>query len=35
VTGIVRREGAPPALILSLEHLLATIERSRVEEARP
>ena len=35
VTGIVRREGAPPALILSLEHLLATIERSSVGEARP
>ena len=35
VTGIVRREGGPPVLILSLEHLLASIERSGVEESRP
>jgi purine-binding chemotaxis protein CheW len=35
VTGIVRREGGPPALILSLEHLLATIERSSAEETQP
>jgi purine-binding chemotaxis protein CheW len=35
VTGIVRREGEPPVLILSLEHLLASVERSGAEEARP
>ena len=35
VRGIVRREGQPPALILSLEHLLASVERAAGEEARP
>jgi purine-binding chemotaxis protein CheW len=35
VRGIVRREGKPPALILCLEHLLASLERPGVEEARP
>ena len=35
VTGIVRREGAPPVLILSLGHLLASVERSGGGEAQP
>jgi purine-binding chemotaxis protein CheW len=35
VRGIVRRPGEPPALILSLEHLLASVERAGGEEARP
>ncbi len=35
VRGVVRREGRPPALLLSLEHLLASVERSGGEEGSP